>query len=520
MTGDPAEADRCLSPHVLSAPGLGLRGWALLLALYAGSRLVGLTALPAFLDENWHISWAMHVAEGRRLDRPWQFGKGLSVFVNSLAFPWAAEHGLWASRSVTALIGLVGLWGCVETARRLFGRAAGLIAGIFYCLCPFLLFHERLVLSDPVMAAFGAALLALSVRLGQSPTVSAGLLAGVALTFTLISKATGLALAFEPLAAVALLVPRPWRAWRGLLAAYALPAALMSWPLVRFLQTSPTMRVGIGAGGLLSRTHFTENLPLIADWLSSYLTAPLLLLAAAGLVLAAVRRERGGSLLGLVALLPLIPFVAMAQIWFPRYVVFAGAPLLVLAASAVVAGAGALGTRLGPTAGRCALVGGLAFGLAAALPFDYALWTDPRRAPLPATDRFQFVEGWPSGYGIRDTIAFVKQELAARPQGLTVVIHTRSQRTLGFASSVAFHYEPRVRVEDLPLDEPRAIPVLESFVARGPTLVVLSSTREGAPRPDARPWAHLGSLAFDTRKPDGRLCDRIYRLCGRPDCGP
>jgi len=519
-SGDPAEADRSRSPHVPSATGLGSRGWFFLLALYAGSRLVGLTALPAFLDENWHVSWAMHVAEGQRLDRPWQFGKGLSVFVNSLAFPWAAEHGLWASRSVTALLGLVGLWGCAETARRLYGRLAGLIAGAFYCLCPFLLFHERLVLSDPAMAAFGAALLALSVRLGQSPTVLSGLLAGTALTFTLISKATGLALAFEPLAAVVLLVPRPWRAWRALLAAYALPAALMSWPLVRFWQTSPTMRVGIGAGGLLSRTHFSENLPLIADWLSSYLTAPLLALAVAGFVLATVRRERGGWLLGLVALLPLIPFVAMAQIWFPRYVVFAGAPLLVLAASAVVAATLAVGARLGPTAGRWALAGGLVFGLAAALPFDYALWTDPRRAPLPATDRFQFVDGWPSGYGIRDTIAFVKQELTSRPEGLTLVIHTRSQRTLGFASSVAFRYEPRVRIEDLPLDQPRAIPLLESFVARGPTLVVLSSTRDGAPRPDSRPWAHLGPVVFDTRKPDGTLCDRIYRLCGRPACDP
>jgi hypothetical protein len=280
------------------------------------------------------------------------------------------------------------------------------------------------------------------------------------------------------------------------------------------------MRVGIGAGGLLSRTHFGANLPLIADWLASYVTLPLLLLAAAGLVLAVVRRDRRGLLLGLVALLPLVPFVALAQIWFPRYIVFAGVPLLVLAASAVVAGAGALLARLGQAAGQWALAGGMALGLAAALPFDYALWTDPRRAPLPATDRFQFVDGWPSGYGIRDTIAFLTEELARRPQGLTLVIHSRSQRTLAFALGVAFRYDPRVRGEDLPLDEARAIPVLESFVARGPTLVALSSTREGAPRPDARPWAHLGSLAFDTRKPDGRLCDRIYRLCGRPDCPP
>ena len=49
------------------------------------------------------------------------------------------------------------------------------------------------------MAAFGAALLALSVRLAQSPTVPAGLATGSALSLVLLSKVTGLALAFEPL---------------------------------------------------------------------------------------------------------------------------------------------------------------------------------------------------------------------------------------------------------------------------------------------------------------------------------
>ncbi len=90
----------------------------------------------------------------------------------------------------------------------------------------------------------------------------------------------------------------------------------------------------------------------------------------------------------------------------------------------------------------------------------------------------------------------------------------------GFLLALAFHHEPRVRVQDLPLDQPRAIPVLESLVARGPTVLVLSSPRETAPRPDPQPWSHLGSLAAVTHKPDGRVCDLIYRLCGRPDCGP
>jgi 4-amino-4-deoxy-L-arabinose transferase-like glycosyltransferase len=503
---------------VASKARLGWRVWAVLLALYAVTRLVGLTALPAFLDESWHASWAMHIAEGQRLDRPWHYGKGLSVFANALVFPWAASHWLWASRCVTVVLSLVGLWGCVETARLLFGRTAGLIAGIYYGLCPFLVFHERLVLTDPVMAAFGAALLALSVRLGQAPSVGRGLAAALALTLVLFSKATGLALAFVPLAAVALLQPRPWRAWRALLAAYAPPLVLTTWPLVRFLQTSPTMRVGLAEGEPASAARLAENVPLLAQWLGSYLTLPLLLLAAAGLVCCALRRERGGLLLAAAALLPLAGFVSVAQLWFPRYVVFAAVPLLVLAAGALACGARALGARRGPGLERAALVAGLVLSLAAALRFDYALWTDPRRAPLPATDRFQFVDGWPSGYGIIDTIAFVKQELERQPQGLTLVLHSHSQRTLAFAVGVAFRYEPRVQVADLPLGGAGAVATLESFVARGPTVVVVSSPRPAAPRPDPRLWAHLGPVALVTRKPDGRVCDWVFRLCGRPAC--
>ena len=61
---------------------------AVLLLVYAASRLVGIDALPAFIDENWHMSWAHSMAEGRRLFRPWQSGKWLSVFANAQILPW------------------------------------------------------------------------------------------------------------------------------------------------------------------------------------------------------------------------------------------------------------------------------------------------------------------------------------------------------------------------------------------------------------------------------------------------
>jgi len=50
------------------SPATSTRAWrTLLVAAFAASRLVGLTRLPAFVDENLHLSWAMHIAQGERL---------------------------------------------------------------------------------------------------------------------------------------------------------------------------------------------------------------------------------------------------------------------------------------------------------------------------------------------------------------------------------------------------------------------------------------------------------------------
>ena len=59
-------------------------------ALYLGSRLFALTALPLFYDETTHIRWAVDIASGERSEkllRPLNYGKGLSVFLNALPLP-------------------------------------------------------------------------------------------------------------------------------------------------------------------------------------------------------------------------------------------------------------------------------------------------------------------------------------------------------------------------------------------------------------------------------------------------
>ena len=81
----------------------GRRALLLLFLVYFATRLFGLTLLPMFLDESWHLSWSMWIAEGLEWEVPWQYGKGLSIFATALLFPAAAHDYLAAGRDVLAI---------------------------------------------------------------------------------------------------------------------------------------------------------------------------------------------------------------------------------------------------------------------------------------------------------------------------------------------------------------------------------------------------------------------------------
>jgi hypothetical protein len=125
----------------------------------------------------------------------------------------------------------------------------------------------------------------------------------------------------------------------------------------------------------------------------------------------------------------------------------------------------------------------------------------------------QFIYGWPSGYGVRETVEFVALELERHPEGIILVMNTRSRPTTRFALNVTYRHEPRLDRRDLPLQDARALPLLEKWAHERPTILVVSQMRGGLARPSPDAWAHLGGgLALETRKPNGDLCDQVYRL--------
>ena len=472
-----------------------------LLLLYFVTRLVGITALPMFLDESWHISWSMWIAEGKEWDSPWLFGKGVNIFLNALLFPWAGERYLVATRLVTVLFGALTLAAVFAAARRLYDDRTALVAALLYLFSPYALFYDRLVLTDPVQSTFATLALLWSVRTAQDGRAKDGVLLGLLLALSVFAKASGLLAFLTPAVAWLLLARERAKSARAFGIAYAIGAALVAWPLKVFFATTSTVRAAVDKSQEGPFGRLLENAPLAWEWVAGYWTLPVLALAVVGLALALVTRARAGLFLSGLIVLPLAAYLAVSSLWFPRYLVFLTPPLAILAGAALAA------LARQPRA----LVATLALVLLPSLRFDWFLWTEPAKAPLPEVERFQFVNGWPSGYGTRDTLAFLREQAERRRGGVRVVLQSGARRTIALAGSVEFRYHGFVVVTDLRLDDPAAPATLAVWAREMPTYVVVPPPhRNKRPSPGA-----LGSarLVLETRKPDGTLCDQVYELC-------
>jgi len=480
--------------------------WVVLAGLYLASRLFALTALPMFLDERIYLRWAYWITQGRRLQVPFVAGKGLSVWVLAAVTPHTANP-LLAGRLLTVAVGILTLVAVHRLAARLTGdvRVADL-AAVFYIACPFTLFHDRMVLADPYLSAFTAWTLLLSLRLRDTPRLRDGIALGAAMALGIAAKVTGLPLLAVPLLVLGVMgaTRRTWL--KPLALAYVVALALSAYPVWRFF-SRPSGELSKLAGGDDSPVAATvsANLGLATSWLWSYWTTGLVLLAAAGVVVAlrtnALRRN--GVLLILVALGPIALFASVSRVWFPRYVLFTTVPLVILAALGFRAGLDALARRtpVSPwtSAVRTAIL--LAIVLAPALRFDGALWTDPSRAPLPDVDRFQYVTGWPSGYGSRDSLEFLRARRAERPEGLTLLTPGPSIT----ASAVRLLWAADPAMEVRAVDPSAAIP---ADPAR--PVYVLVSVAEGVHLPPD--WTNDVTREFASFKPDGAPADEVFRV--------
>ncbi len=483
--------------------------------------------LPMFHDEGLHISRAQRALSDRTLLMGTEGGKFLQVWLLALILPGASDP-LLTTRTLSAVTGLLAGVGCYLLARHLYERDdVALVATIFYAITPYTLFFDRMGLADGLLSALAIWSLLLSLITVRQPRWWSTLALGLCLGLAAATKLNGILFLTFPM-----LVAWLWRDERPL--RHTLPRLLVAWLLAvpwllpalldftpQYKSTVARSWVDSAEEGIPHLDRLGQNVSTIATTLWTYLTLPYLLLALVEVVRSLWRRDKASWLLALAALVTIAFFFFTAGVdkFYPRYILPAFPFLLIMAARSLVGLTDWLWERVPqamPLLRQGLLVGLVLLISLPSLRFDYLLLTDPSRAPWLPIDRWQYVDGWPAGYGLKDAAAYLRQQ--ANELGVIIVVKraTSEMRTGAWVhyldqSNIIFN-----AINFRHADPQELIQALNN--APAPVFVALDRPFEDPYAIDFTdgPYAPYSSLIATFPRPGGTSRIEIYRVQPNP----
>lgn len=173
-------------------------------------RVFRITDFPLFIDEVHHIHRGRIVWSFSDLQVSTTPSKFLLYYYLGLFDP-PFFYPAWIGRVPVALFSLVGAAGTYATTKWFFNHAAGLLSLAVLAFFPFMLFHERMSLTDPFAASISIVMVWWSLVVARYPTKQNGTILGILISAMLAGKLLALPLVIMPILAVALFGKRPIR---------------------------------------------------------------------------------------------------------------------------------------------------------------------------------------------------------------------------------------------------------------------------------------------------------------------
>lgn len=388
--------------------------WIAVLLVFGFTRLYNLDLIPIFADEAIYIRWAQLIShEWHNLFIPLTDGK-TPLFMWLLA-PWLrlGFDPLLTGRVLSGLSGLGSVAGVYFLAKKLFEEKTARLAASLALVQPFLLFYDRMSLTDSLLTA----LIVWSVYFGGG--FGLGLSAAAAL---LVKPSALIYLLIIPLFEL--------KKWRSVAISGAI--AFVAYNLLRFSDSFYMIkRRSLDYLQPFNWEHLVSTSQVFFNWLLSYLSWPLIFVFALSLIIAAKFREKKIAVLSLFILLPFCALAAVGKIVYPRYLLPLVPFILIITAWGLV--------RLPKTI----MTGIVAIILILWLRFDYYLLTDPVRAPLHQAEKEQFFYDWSAGYGLKEIRQYLRQLPADKP---VVVATEGSFGTLPNGLEIYFSDDPKIQI--------------------------------------------------------------------------
>lgn len=405
-----------MDKHVATQQALARRGftWALIL-LFWWTRLHNLDALPVFLDEGIHIHWARLVWSLQPFHAA-SDGKLLSIWLQAVFWPFVGTS--WVARASTVMVATIGFAALLAFGRRLRPRLASTLACAIYVALPLTIFFDRMALVDAVSAAEVMLLIHMTALTLQSRSSGGGRVAGLILAITLLTKLTNIVFVIIPLAG-AITLSKPGKRlaiWTraALIYLYATALLLPAVAVLLYIGNSDlgidllTFKTGGADVGVLDSARKSFGSILAISWVMG--TPGITIASLAGVGVALWRRKPLPLFLCSVLIVSVAALASRTGAGYleSRYLIV-NAPLAALLAGQALALVfrGFVGSyaRLGNGGGisvriLCALA--VAALLWPGARFLDQAWNAPRDLQIPKNERWEYITGWPSGYGFRE----------------------------------------------------------------------------------------------------------------------
>jgi len=142
---------------------------------------------------------------------------------------------------------------------------------------------------------------------------------------------------------------------------------------------------------------------------------------------------------------------------------------------------------------------------------NWLVLTNPAHAPLPRADLNQYVERWPSGYGVAEAAHYLQCLARASPGGIVVAHHDLQD----FGLKVSLMNENRIAVRHLKVRGENNMAKLVAWSRNKPTFVVLNRppvSQTPSEQPDGSELLKVADLVQSFQKPGGRASVDVYRL--------
>ncbi|NMC36336.1 phospholipid carrier-dependent glycosyltransferase [Candidatus Beckwithbacteria bacterium] len=438
--------------------------------VYVLVRLINIQVLPIFNDEALYLNWTRLIISNpaKYWDISLTDGQQLFFFLlTSISWLLGSKYFLLAGRLISVFSGLGALITLYFLGKELGNHKIGLLAALLYLISPFTLFYDRILMRDSFLMFLASLILLWTFKQFKTQKWQFALLNGVILGIALLTKSIAYFFVILYLLSVVILfISNRKKLKKSQLKTLILQSStvLVVAFFIQALQYISSLTWNIGPKNSIFLLSFAElsKLPLslwrnnvysTLLWLLTYYQVPLLILFLFGFYLYAKKQTTSAIILLAWILLPISFEIITAKMYFPRYFLFTFVAFAILIAIGI-------DHLLNYVKNKFFQISLLILVLIPNLSLDYQLLFDVRHANLPQIEAWQYLEGWPSGYGFDELVTFINTNYLDK--NIPIKIFTENETLLSSGLPLYLNKANLYQIEpafELGKDLPQQLPI-------------------------------------------------------------